>query len=86
MVIKIPVTADISTFIFRYIGRSPQTNLFAVLALVGSLAIVHLSCMFHNILLAQNSCATHLAVVFANCQAEVGIMKHGAVHAIVQWV
>jgi len=59
------------------------TNLLAVLALIGTLAIVHLSSMFHDILLAQNSCSTHLAVVLADRQAEVGIMEHSAMHAVV---
>lgn len=60
-----------------------QEELFAVLTLVGTLAIVHLGSMFHDILLAQNSCATYLAVVLADCQAEVGIMEHSAMHAVV---
>lgn len=69
------------------IGRTPispvhlqvveaQEELFAVLALVGSLSFVELLSVLHYIVFSQYSNATDFAVIFSDGETEAGVVKH----------
>lgn len=61
-----------------------QEELVAELALVGTLAVVFLGRVLHDVVLTQYGFAANLAVVFAYCKTHCGIMEDGTVGAIVQ--
>lgn len=63
-----------------------QKVLLAELTLVRALSLVHLRRMLHDVVLAQHSHSTDLAVVLADRQTEGGIVEYRAVRAIVQRV
>lgn len=63
-----------------------QKVLLAELTLVSALSLVHLCRMLHDVVLAQHSHSTDLAVVLADRQTEGGVVEYRAVRAIVQRV
>jgi len=42
--------------------------------------------MFHDVLLAQHGYAAYFAMILANRQAKAGIVEHGTMRAIVEWM
>ena len=65
-------------------GSRVNPHLFAVLALVRSFPVVLRHGVFHNVLLAQHCEAAYLAMVLANRQRELQVVKDRAMHAVVQ--
>lgn len=58
--------------------------LLAELALVGAFAVMLLGGMFDDVLLAQDSQTTDLAVVFPNSKRVLRIMEHRTMESIVE--
>ena len=61
-------------------------HLFAELALVCALSPVLAEGVLDDVVLAEDCQAADLAVVFADGQAELGVVEHGAVEAVVERV
>lgn len=63
-----------------------QKELVAELTLIRPLPVVLLGRMLHDVVLAQHRLTAHLAVILAYGQAHRGIVKDGAMCAIVEWM
>ncbi len=60
--------------------------LFAILALVCSFPTMLVHGMLYDVVLPEHRAAAHLAVVLADRQRELGVVKDGAVEAVVERV
>jgi hypothetical protein len=42
--------------------------------------------MFHDILFSQDGNAAYFTMIFSNREAEAGVVEHGAVSSVVEWM
>ena len=63
-----------------------RSHLFAVLTLVRPFASMLAEGVLDDVVLTEDGQAADLAVVFADGQRELGVVEHGAVKAVVEWV